>query len=98
MTHHNATNYDLFKDFLNLSESILITIQRRQHDFQKEIHWLNQHFLCLIHQLRDLKDTEYKTSLLNMAISELVLLKEYNDDDDKVFDFIELVINLKNKV
>lgn len=34
-----------------------------------------------------------------MAISELELLIDYDDDDeDKAFDFIELVINLINKV
>ncbi len=34
-----------------------------------------------------------------MAISELELLIFYDDDDeDKAFDFIELVINLINKV
>ncbi|HDV6015284.1 TPA: hypothetical protein RJJ39_000593, partial [Staphylococcus pseudintermedius] len=33
------------------------------------------------------------------AISELELLIDYDDDDeDKAFDFIELVINLINKV
>ncbi|EGQ4349864.1 hypothetical protein MPU11_002610, partial [Staphylococcus pseudintermedius] len=38
-------------------------------------------------------------SLLEMAISELELLIDYDDDDeDKAFDFIELVINLINKV
>ncbi|EHP6918991.1 hypothetical protein O1A48_002402, partial [Staphylococcus pseudintermedius] len=37
--------------------------------------------------------------LLEMAISELELLIDYDDDDeDKAFDFIELVINLINKV
>ncbi|EIM5246767.1 hypothetical protein LM953_000108, partial [Staphylococcus pseudintermedius] len=36
---------------------------------------------------------------LEMAISELELLIDYDDDDeDKAFDFIELVINLINKV
>ncbi|EGQ4149462.1 hypothetical protein FPT09_01795, partial [Staphylococcus pseudintermedius] len=40
-----------------------------------------------------------KKSLLEMAISELELLIDYDDDDeDKAFDFIELVINLINKV
>ncbi|EIZ4618664.1 hypothetical protein MPU10_000237, partial [Staphylococcus pseudintermedius] len=37
-------------------------------------------------------------SLLEMAISELELLIDYDDDEDKAFDFIELVINLINKV
>ncbi|EGQ1312331.1 hypothetical protein GA064_01555, partial [Staphylococcus pseudintermedius] len=41
----------------------------------------------------------HKKSLLEMAISELELLIDYDDDDeDKAFDFIELVINLINKV
>ncbi|PXA06495.1 hypothetical protein DD898_09020, partial [Staphylococcus pseudintermedius] len=41
---------------------------------------------------------KHKKSLLEMAISELELLIDYDDDEDKAFDFIELVINLINKV
>ncbi|MGD3155962.1 hypothetical protein ACMG5R_10800 [Staphylococcus warneri] len=90
---------DLFKEFLNFSEDILISIQKREQELSKEIKWINQHFIDLIKKISLLDENKYKKSLLKMAISDLDLLREYDDfDDDKAFDFIELVINLNNKV
>lgn len=95
----NDNKIELFKKFLNLSEDILISIQKREQELSKEIEWINQHFISLIKKISLLDENKYKKSLLKMAISELDLLKEYDDfDDDKAFDFIELVINLSNKV
>ncbi|MEJ7540953.1 hypothetical protein [Staphylococcus intermedius] len=89
----------LFKKFLNLAEEVLISFQTREQYLESEIKWINQHFISLIKDISLIDQRKYKKSLLEMAISELELLNDYDDnDEDKVFDFIELVINLINKV
>ncbi|WMZ56779.1 hypothetical protein [Staphylococcus pseudintermedius] len=89
----------LFKEFLSLAEEVLISFQTRERYLEKEIKWINQHFISLIKDISLIDQRKHKKSLLEMAISELELLIDYDDDDeDKAFDFIELVINLINKV
>lgn len=89
----------LFKEFLSLAEEVLISFQTRERYLEKEIKWINQHFISLIKDISLIDQRKHKKKFVEMAISELELLIDYDDDDeDKAFDFIELVINLINKV
>lgn len=89
---------DKFKKFLNLSEDILILLQNEEQNLINEIHWINQNFMALISELSVLNDDKYKNSLLDMAIAEMKLLLNCKDVYDIAFNFIELVINIDNKV
>lgn len=89
---------DKFKKFLNLSEDILILLQNEEQNLINEIHWINQNFMALISELSVLNEDKYKNSLLDMAIAEMKLLLNCKDVYDIAFNFIELVINIDNKV
>ncbi|MCO0862319.1 hypothetical protein WL766_10985 [Staphylococcus pasteuri] len=99
ITYSDSDKYtDEFKTFLDLSEEILISFQRKEKELANEIEWLNVNFIALINELSVLKDDKFKNSLLSMAIAEMNLLLKCKDIHDLAFDFIELVINIDNKV
>lgn len=90
---------DKFITFLNLSEDILLSFQKNQEALTKEIKWINRKFIGLINELSLLDNDIYKDNLLDMAIAEMEVIKSYNDTiENKAFNFIELVINIDNKV
>lgn len=91
-------NTDKFKEFLNLSEEILISFQKQETELVNEIEWINENFIALINELSVLKDDEFKNSLLNMAIAEMKLLLNYQDVHEIAFNFIDLVISIDDKV
>lgn len=99
ITYSDSDKYtDEFKTFLDLSEEILISFQRKEKELANEIEWLNVNFIALINELSVLKDDKFKNNLLSMAIAEMNLLLKCKDIHDLAFDFIELVINIDNKV
>ncbi|MBE5666178.1 hypothetical protein HU002_04450 [Staphylococcus sp. SS251] len=99
ITYSDSDKYtDKFKTFLDLSEEILISFQKKEKELANEIGWLNVNFIALINELSVLKDDKFKNSLLSMAIAEMNLLLKCKDIHDLAFDFIELVINIDNKV
>lgn len=91
-------NTDKFKEFLNLSEEILISFQKQETELVNEIEWINENFIALINELSVLKDDKFKNSLLNMAIAEMKLLLNYQDVHELAFNFIDLVISIDDKV
>lgn len=96
---NSENDNDKFISFLSLSEDILLSFQKKQEALTKEIKWINRKFIGLINELSLLDNDIYKDSLLDMAIAEMEVIKSYNDTiENKAFNFIELVINIDNKV
>ncbi|MCH4336737.1 hypothetical protein [Staphylococcus haemolyticus] len=98
MIYSDFKDTDKFKRFLNLSKNILILLQSEEQNLINEIHWINENFMALINELSVLNDDKYKNSLLDMAIAEMKLLLNCKDVYDIAFNFIELIINIDNKV
>lgn len=98
MIYSDFKDTDKFKRFLKLSKNILNLLQSEEQNLINEIHWINENFMALINELSVLNDDKYKNSLLDMAIAEMKLLLNCKDVYDIAFNFIELVINIDNKV
>ncbi|MDT3924460.1 hypothetical protein AB6E71_10400 [Staphylococcus arlettae] len=91
--------HDNFVKFLNLSENILLSFKKREELLAREIEWINDNFITVINEISLLRKGNKKDALLKMAISEMEIINKFDDyNDDKAYNFIELIINLKNKI
>lgn len=91
--------HDSFVKFLNLSEEILLSFKKREELLTREINWINDNFITVINEISLLSKGNKKEGLLKMAISEMTIINNLDDyNEDKAYNFIELIINLKNKV
>lgn len=91
--------HDNFVKFLNLSENILLSFKKREELLAREIEWINDNFITVINEISLLSKGNKKDALLKMAISEMEIINKFDDyNDDKAYNFIELIINLKNKI
>lgn len=91
--------HDNFVKFLNLSENILLSFKKREELLAREIEWINDNFITVINEISLLSKGNKKEALLKMAISEMEIINKFDDyNDDKAYNFIELIINLKNKI
>lgn len=91
--------HDNFVKFLNLSENILLSFNKREELLAREIEWINDNFITVINEISLLSKGNKKDALLKMAISEMEIINKFDDyNDDKAYNFIELIINLKNKI
>lgn len=91
--------HDHFVKFLNLSEDILLSFKNREEFLTREIEWINDNFITVINEISLLSKGNKKDGLLKMAISEMEIINKFDDyNEDKAYNFIELIINLKNKV
>ncbi len=50
----------LFKEFLSLAEEVLISFQTRERYLEKEIKWINQHFISLIKDISLIDQRKHK--------------------------------------
>lgn len=91
--------HDNFVKFLSLSEDILLSFKNREELLTHEIEWINDNFITVINEISLLSKGNKKEGLLKMAISEMEIINKFdNYNEDKAYNFIELIINLKNKV
>lgn len=91
--------HDNFVKFLNLSENILLSFKKREELLAHEIEWINDNFITVINEISLLSKGNKKDALLKMAISEMEIINKFDDyNDEKAYNFIELIINLKNKI